>query len=905
MITFTNKTRHTRTRGIVVALLFLLLAAPVPAAIPYRDVAFAPQGVRGPLEVSPDGRYLTYADGAPFFYLGDTAWELYHRLTREEADHYLKDRVNKRFTVIQAAVLGEFDGLRVPNPYGHVPLHDLDPTKPNEAYFKHVDYIVNKAESMGLYTAMLPTWGDKWHSRWGAGPVVFTPANARVYGAWLGNRYKDKAIIWVLGGDRIPTKPEHYAIIRAMAEGIRSAVGTRQLMTYHPHYGGNSAEFFHEEPWLDFNFVQSGSKVSKNYLLIRDAYTKRPAKPVMDAEALYEGFPSKNRAWVPSGIADAYNVRQSAYWSLFAGGFGYTYGHTAMYAFSDPDGRYPVVAPPTAPWRQALHDPGATQMKYVRRLMEARRMLTLVPNQTLLAGGQGEGNDYIATCRGADFAFAYASTGQQFTVKLGKFSAAQVKAWWYDPRTGKSTYLGTYANSGTRTFDPPGAKARGNDWVLILDDAAKNYPAPDGTQPDRPDPVAGADTTYRFYQAINFAGNALAIDGRNWQASTAGGYSHNGKSFTNTTTRLAPATDGAREQMIRSSIWHYDRLRLNLSGLPPAAYRVYVYTWEDNFSHTYSLTLEGQTVVSNLSSGAAGTWKKLGPFNVRTSDGTLRLTTTGHVNISGVELWQERVTAPPPTCSATGTILREVWTDVEGRSVADIPLSRVPAATGQLPSFETRANQGDQYGTRVRGYVCPPATGNYTFWIAGDDETELWLSSNDKPANKVKIAHADWTARREWTKYPSQRSAAVYLEAGKKYYIEALHKEAAGRDGVSVGWRLPDGVLERPIPGRRLSPYAPAAARMASQPEEQRREEETTRVFPNPADDQVSFTFATPKPGAADVVIHDALAREVKRVRVQAQPGSTTVVIAVKDLAPGFYFIHGGSGTTRKLVIDR
>ncbi len=892
--TFFVKTKPVRVPGMICALLLLLFSTPILAAIPYKGVAFAPQGVRGPLKVSPNGRYLTYTDGTPFFYLGDTAWELYHRLTREEADYYLQDRVSKGFTVIQTAVLAEFDGLRVPNPYGHVPLRDKDPTKPNEAYFKHVDYIVNKTEAMGLYTAMLPTWGDKWNNRWGVGPKIFNPVNARVYGEWLGNRYKDKAIIWVLGGDRIPTTPEHYAIIRAMAEGIRSAVGTSQLITYHPNYGSSSARFFHKDPWLDFNFVQSGSKTAKNYQLISDAYHRQPVKPVMDSEALYEGCPTNNPTRVPSGIADAYNVRQTAYWSLFAGGFGYTYGHCAIFAFTDPDGRYPVVVRRTAPWREALHDPGAAQMKYVRRLMESRDQLSIVPDQTIIAAGQGEGDNYIATCRGGDFAFAYAATGQHFTVKLGKFPASQVKARWYDPRTGKETYLGTYDNSGTRAFDPPGNKGRGNDWVLILDGASEDNPTP--------------DTDYHFYKAINFAGNALSINGRNWQASTAGGYTHNGESFTNTTASLSPATDGAREQMIRSSIWHHDQLQLNFSGLPPANYQVYLYTWEDNFSHTYSMALQGQTIVSNLSSGKAGTWKKHGPFDARISDGTMRVTTTGHVNISGVELWKEKeaVATPMPVCSATGTILGEVWRDVAGLSVSDIPLSRTPSATSQLPSLETKANVGDHYGTRVRGYVCPPATGNYTFWIAGDDNTELWLSPGDDPADKVKIAYSNWTAWRQWTKYPSQQSDAIRLEAGKKYYIEALHKEAdGGSDGVTVGWQLPNGSLERPIPGSRLSPYASSAARIVSQPESQPREEENAQVFPNPANDEISFTFTTQKTGAVDVVIHNALAREVKRIRVQAQSGSTTVVIAVADLPSGFYSINWGSDTSKKLVIVR
>ncbi len=901
MINVTNKTRQNRARGLFCALLFLfpLFAPPAPAAVPFRGTPLAPPGVPGPLKVAPNGRYLVHSDGTPFFYLGDTAWEIYQRLRREEADHYLEDRAQKGFTVIQTAVLAEQDGLRKPNPYGHVPLHGMDPTRPNEAYFKHVDYIVDKTQELGMYTAMLPTWGDKWNNWWGVGPLVFNPENARTYGAWIGKRYKGKAVIWVLGGDRIPSKPLHYRIIRAMAEGIRSAVGRSQLITFHPHYGRSSAEFFHNDLWLDFNFVQSGNKTAKNYKLINAAYAKQPTKPVMDAEPIYEGTRTKNLTRVPNGIVDDYPIRQTAYWSLLAGGFGYTYGHLSIYLFKRD----------TKPYRQALDAPGAVQMTYVRRLMEARRMLSIVPDQGLIADGQGEGDDYLVSCRGADFAFAYAATGQHFTVNLGKFPGTRVNAWWYNPRTGKATWLGRYDNSGTRTFDPPGSKARGNDWILILDDAAKNYPAPDGTRPGSvPPPVADADTTYRFYKAINFAGKALAIDGRNWQAGTAGGYTHNGKSFTNKKTRLSPATDDAREQMIRSSVWHHRQLKLNLSGLPAATYRVYLYTWEDNLSHTYSVALEGQPVVSNRSSGAAGTWKKLGPFRARISDGTLRVTATGHANISGIELWKEEITNPATACAATGTIFREVWTGVQGRSVSDIPLSQVPTATSQLTSLETPADRGDHYGTRVRGYVCPPTTGNYTFWIAGDDESELWLSTNDKAAGKVKIAHSGFTSWRQWTKYPGQRSASIYLVAGRKYYLEVLHKEATGRDGVSVGWQLPDGTLERPIPGSRLSPYAASAARMDNQPADQPQEApeaEATRVFPNPADDQVTFAFATPKTGAVDVVIHDAVGREVKRIRVRAQPGSTTVVIPVADLAPGFYFIRGGSDAAKKLVIDR
>src|SRR3954462_5350609 len=132
--------------------LLLILAAAFPAS------AAAPR-----LKVSNNRRFIVNDDGSPFFYLGDTAWELFHRLNREEADRYLVDRAAQRFTVVQAVVLAEMNGLNDPNPYGQKALTDNDPAKPNEEYFKHVDYVVNKAEQLGLFVGMPPTWGNNWN----------------------------------------------------------------------------------------------------------------------------------------------------------------------------------------------------------------------------------------------------------------------------------------------------------------------------------------------------------------------------------------------------------------------------------------------------------------------------------------------------------------------------------------------------------------------------------------------------------------------------------------------------------------------------------------------------------------------------------------------------------------------
>ena len=160
------------------------------------------------------------------------------------------------------------------------------------------------------------------------------------------------------------------------------------------------------------------------------------------------------------------------------------------------------------------------------------------------------------------------------------------------------------------------------------------------------------------------------------------------------------------------------------------------------------------------------------------------------------------------SCNASGTILREVWNNLNGSLISSIPTSTAPNSKTQLSIFEAPENVADNYGQRISGYICPPITGNYIFWIASDENGELWLSTNNNPANKQKIASvSNKTLSRQWTKTPSQQSAAIYLTMGKQYYIEALHKEVKQQDNLAVGWQLPNGTQERPIPGSRLSPF--------------------------------------------------------------------------------------------------
>jgi Protein of unknown function (DUF4038)/Putative collagen-binding domain of a collagenase len=433
--------------------------------------------LHGRLKVSDNQRYLVHEDGTPFYWLGDTAWELFHRLTREEAERYLRTRADQGFTVIQAVALAELNGLRDPNPYFEVPLENMDPMRPRDAYFQHVDWIVDKAAELGLYIALLPTWGDKLYKEsWGQGPEVFNTENARFFGTWMGKRYRNKTnLIWVLMGDRNPRGAADVAVWDAMAEGITAGVGNEAqvLMTAHPQpndlLDGGSGKWFHQRNWFDFNMFQTGHcRENPIYDPIAVAYNRLPVKPTLDGESLYEDHPvCFNRQEL--GLSSAYDVRIGAYWAVFAGAFGNTYGCHDVWQFYTHK-RDPINGA-GLPWPEALQLPGAQQMQFLRRLVESRPMLERVPDQSLVQESTNVYDRVMAT-RGKAYALFYSTKGNPFTVNMGKISGKQVSASWFDPRNGQSTTIGVFDNSGERRFAPPGS-GYGQDWVLVLEDAAK------------------------------------------------------------------------------------------------------------------------------------------------------------------------------------------------------------------------------------------------------------------------------------------------------------------------------------------------------------------------------------------------------------------------------------------------
>jgi hypothetical protein len=440
--------------------------------------------VFGQLRVSKNQRFLETTDGKPFFWLGDTAWELFHRLSREEADLYLKNRAEKGFTVIQAVVLAELDGLHTPNYYGELPLENDDPAKPREAYFQHVDYIIRKAEQLGLHVGLLPTWGDKlFKERWGIGPEIFNAENAKVYGRWIGSRYRNqKNIVWILGGDRNPRNENDVAVWRAMAEGIAEGVGGhhRALMTFHPQpnsvQDGGSSKWFHQDAWLDFNMFQTGHCRENNlWDRLEVVYNRRPVKPLLDGETLYEDHPVCFNA-NDLGTSNAYDIRKHAYIDVFAGAFGHTYGCHDVWQMYAPH-REPVNGP-HYPWYVALDLPGASQMKYLRALMESRPFFDRIPDQSVIESSLGA-SDRIQATRGTDYIFVYSSQGKPFVVNTGKISGKEIHAFWYNPRNGEVKEIGRMSKQTKQEFTPP-SSGYGHDWILVVDDASKNFIKPGG-----------------------------------------------------------------------------------------------------------------------------------------------------------------------------------------------------------------------------------------------------------------------------------------------------------------------------------------------------------------------------------------------------------------------------------------
>jgi hypothetical protein len=432
--------------------------------------------VNGPIKLSENNRFLAQSDGSPFFWMADTAWELFHRTDREEAAYYLNMRAQQGFNVVQAVALAELDGLNSSNSYGEMPFKTTTPLVTNEKYWEHVDYIIGLAEQKGIHIALLPTWGDKlFKDNWGVGPEIFNKENAYTFGMWIGTRYAGKInLIWVLGGDRNPRKnSDDIEVWNQMARGIKDSAkkGNPILISFHPQpiRPGGSSTWFHQEDWLDFNMHQTGHCPDQpTYRIISHDYGLNPAKPTIDGEPLYEEHPKCFNA-KELGYSVPEDIRRIMYWNVFAGGAGQTYGCHAVWQMYNLE-RNPINSP-LRPWKASLDLPMANQVKNLKKLMLSKAYFSRIPDYDMVTSKQGDDETFVIGTRDIEGSYAmfYFPTGKSVDIDLSKLKNITLNANWYDPRTGVSfPYSAAVLTKGKNTIQAP-SNGKGQDWVLVVD----------------------------------------------------------------------------------------------------------------------------------------------------------------------------------------------------------------------------------------------------------------------------------------------------------------------------------------------------------------------------------------------------------------------------------------------------
>ena len=439
----------------------------------------------GKLVVSEEGRYLKHEDGTPFFWQGETGWLMPQRLNRDEVSYYLEKCRKAGYNMVQVQVLNSVPSYNVYGQASHIDGYNFKgiDRKGVYGYWDHMDYIIETAASKGIYIGMVCIWGT---------PVekgMMNTDEAKAYGTFLAERYKDDPnIIWMIGGDiRGDKKTE---VWETLATTIRK-IDNGHMMTFHPRGRTTSATWFNDKEWLDFNMFQSGHRrygqrkgdgdypieentEEDNWRFVENSQSNTPLKPVIDDEPIYET--------IPQGLHDPdeirwnqHDVRRYAYWSVFAGSFGHSYGHNDIMQFIRPGviGSFGADGMKKA-WWNALEDPGFSQMIHLKNLMLAFPFFERIPDQSVIAGKNGERYDRAIATRGKDYLLVYNYSARPMEVDLSKVSGAKKNVWWYHPANGKLEYVGEFDSKVTH-FQYDCGYMSGNDRVLIAVDSSKDY----------------------------------------------------------------------------------------------------------------------------------------------------------------------------------------------------------------------------------------------------------------------------------------------------------------------------------------------------------------------------------------------------------------------------------------------
>jgi Protein of unknown function (DUF4038)/Putative collagen-binding domain of a collagenase len=319
---------------------------------------------------------------------------------------------------------------------------------------------------------LVPTWGSNVKS----GKI--NEQQAEAYAKFLAKRYKNKSnIIWLNGGD-INGK-DGYAVWEKLGSTIKN-FDSKHLMTFHPRGRTSSTDWFHQSLWLDFNMFQSGHKSyaqdtsskerrhfgEDNWKFVEEDYAMEPVKPTLDGEPSYEDIPYGLHDTL-SGYWNGADIRRYAYWNVFAGGAGFTYGHNAVMQFYEP-GDTGISFFPRQNWKIGLNAEAATQMKHLKKLIESYSYFDRVPAQELVVDN-GEKYERVAATKGKNYAMFYVYNGREFKVNMEKLNWGLKDAYWFNPKEGTFSSIYKARMDDVKGYNPPGEKQNGNDWILIVE----------------------------------------------------------------------------------------------------------------------------------------------------------------------------------------------------------------------------------------------------------------------------------------------------------------------------------------------------------------------------------------------------------------------------------------------------
>jgi hypothetical protein len=443
-------------------------------------------------------------------------------LSTTDADMYFANRKSHGFNAVWINLLcntytagrsdsSTYDGIvpfTTPNDFA----------TPNEAYFARCDQMINLAANHGLVVILDPAETGSFLSVMHSNGTT----KCRTYGQYLGNRYKNfNNIIWMSGNDfQSWSNSSDDAVVIAVALGIKDT-DTRHIHTVELNY--NISQSLDDSNWAPIISLNAAYTYSPTYAEVLKGYNMANFDPVFMVEAVYE-FESNAQSHTSTSLT----LRRQEYWTNLSGATGQLYGNHYTWTF-------------TSGWQTHLDTPGAIQMAHVKALFESRAWHTLVPDQshtTVTAGvgtfsssGEVDSSDYATAGRASDgtLVMAYMPTLRTFTINMAQLSGP-ANARWYDPANGTYTSIAgsPFANSGSRSFAPPGNNSEGSpDWVLVLE-AGTGSPVPPTitTQP--------ANRTVTVGQTASFsvAASGTAPLSYQWQKNASNIAGATGSSYT-------------------------------------------------------------------------------------------------------------------------------------------------------------------------------------------------------------------------------------------------------------------------------------------------------------------------------------------------------------------------------------